>query len=68
MKTVCIAAVLLPGVLLVCVAYLVSCSWWGSGARLLLGVPGGESADHVVASIVAASAVLSLLAAWLPLG
>jgi hypothetical protein len=63
-----LALVMLPGVLLVCVAYLVSCAWWGSGARLLLGVPGGESADHVVASIVAASAVLSLLAAWLPLG
>lgn len=61
------ALVLLPGVLVVCVAFLVSCGWWGSGARLLLGVPAGEAADHVVASVVVSSVVLSIVAGALPL-
>lgn len=61
------ALVLLPGVLVVCVAFLVSCGWWGSGARLVLGVPHGEAADHVVASVVASSLVLSVVAGALPL-
>jgi len=60
------ALVMLPGILVVCIAYLVSCSWWGSGARLLLGVPLGEAADHVVASIIAASLALSLVLAVVP--
>jgi hypothetical protein len=62
------ALVLLPGVLLACFAFLVSCAWWGSGARAVLGVPDGESADHVVASVVAGSALLFALAALVPLG
>jgi hypothetical protein len=60
------ALVMLPGLLLVCVAFLVSCSWWGSGARLLLGVRIGESADHVIASIIAASLALSFALAVVP--
>ncbi len=52
--------VLLPGLLIVCVAFLVSCSWWGSGARLLLGVPSGEAADFVVASLVSSGVAVSL--------
>lgn len=62
------ALIVLPGILLVCIAFLVSCAWWGSGARLLLGVPLGESADHVVASIIAGTVVLTLVSAVLPLG
>jgi hypothetical protein len=54
------ALLLLPGILLVCVAFLVSCAWWGSGARLLLGVPLGEAADHVVASLVVSAVIVSL--------
>lgn len=61
------ALVLLPGVLLVCLAFLVSCGWWGSGARVLLGVPLGESADHVVASTIASAFVLSVVTGALPL-
>jgi hypothetical protein len=60
-----LALVLLPGILLVCVGFLVSCAWWGCGARLLLGVPEGEAADHVVASIIAGSLAVSMLSAWL---
>jgi hypothetical protein len=63
-----LALVLLPGVLLVCIAFLVSCAWWGSGARLLLGLPSGDAPDYVVASIIASSVVLSLLFALVPLG
>lgn len=62
------ALVLLPGILLVCIAFLVSCAWWGSGARLLLGVPTGESSDHVVASIVASTFALTIVSAVLPMG
>lgn len=62
------ALVLLPGIMLVCIAFLVSCAWWGSGARLLLGVAIGESSDHVVASIVAAAFALTILSAVLPMG
>ena len=62
------ALVLLPGVLLVCIAFLVSCAWWGSGARTVLGVPGGEAADHVVASIIAGGVALFFLSAVVPFG
>lgn len=62
------ALIVLPGILLVCIAFLVSCAWWGSGARLLLGVPVGESSDHVVASIIAGTFLLTLVSAVLPLG
>ena len=60
------ALAMLPGILLVCVAFLVSCAWWGSGARALLGVPIGESAEHVVTSIIAASLALSFALAVFP--
>ena len=62
------ALIVLPGILIVCIAFLVSCAWWGSGARLLLGVPIGESSDHVVASIIAGTFLLTLVSAVLPLG
>jgi hypothetical protein len=62
------ALVLLPGIMLVCIAFLVSCAWWGSGARLLLGIAIGESSDHVAASIVVATFALTLVSAALPIG
>lgn len=62
------ALVLLPGILLVCIAFLISCAWWGSGARLLLGVAIGESADYVVTTIVAGAFALTIVSAALPLG
>ncbi len=60
------ALVVLPGILLVCIAFLVSCAWWGSGARRVLGLPVGESTEHVVVSIVVASVALSIVSAALP--
>jgi hypothetical protein len=60
------ALIVLPGILLLCVAFLFSCSWWGSGARAVLGVPIGESADHVVVSIVGGSLALSFALAVVP--
>lgn len=57
------ALVLLPGIMLVCLAFLVSCSWWGSGARMLLGLPLGEAADHVAASLVVSGVIVSLVLA-----
>ena len=62
------ALIMLPGILLVCIAFLVSCAWWGSGARLLLGVPSGESSDHVVASLIAGTFLLTIVSAALPFG
>lgn len=62
------ALVLLPGILLVCFAFLISCAWWGSGARELLGVAMGESSDHVVVSVVVGAFTLTIVLAALPLG
>ncbi|HEX5639771.1 MAG TPA: hypothetical protein VFX81_08220 [Burkholderiaceae bacterium] len=62
------ALVVLPGIMLLCIAFLVSCAWWGSGARLVLGIPTGESSDHVAASIVAAAFALTIASAALPIG
>ena len=61
-----LALVMLPGILVVCVAFLVSCAWWGCGARLVLGVPLGEASDHVVASVIAGSILLSVALAVAP--
>lgn len=57
--------VLLPGILLVAVAFLISCAWWGSGCRRLLAVPASESADFVGASLIFTSAFLFLASTWL---
>ena len=62
------ALVLMPGILLVCFAFLISCAWWSSGARMLLGLPMGESSDHVVVSIVGGAFMLTFVLAALPLG
>lgn len=61
-----LSLVLLPGILLVCVAFLISCMWWSSGCEELLGVPSGESADYVAAMLISSSAVIFLLAASMP--
>jgi hypothetical protein len=57
--------VLLPGILLVSVAFLLSCAWWGDGCRRLLAVPASESADFVGASLLITSAILFLASGWL---
>lgn len=57
--------VVLPGILLVAVAFLLSCDWWGSGSRRLLSVPASESADFVGASLLFTSALVFLASGWL---
>ncbi len=59
--------VLLPGILIVVIAFLVSCAWWASGSRRLLGVIDGDSADHVACSLVLSGALLVLVSASVPL-
>lgn len=58
--------ILLPGMLLVVIAFLISCSWWGSGSRRLLGVRDTESAEYVAVSLAIAGALLVLLSAAIP--
>ena len=57
----------LPGILIVVVALLISCSWWGSGSRRLLGISDGESAEYIAASLTVAGALLVLVSAGIPL-
>jgi hypothetical protein len=57
--------VLLPGILIVVVAFLLSCAWWGSGSQRLLAVPASESADFVAASLLLTSGILFLASAGL---
>ncbi len=59
--------ILLPGILIVVTAFLVSCAWWSSGGRRLLGVIDSDSADHVAVSLVLSGALLVLLSASVPL-
>lgn len=59
------ALVLLPGILLVVIAFLLSCAWWGSGCQRLLDVPASESADFVAVSLLLTSAIVYLLSAML---
>lgn len=55
-----VTLVVLPGIMVVCVAFLVSLAWWGSGVRLLLGLPYGEAADHLAVSLVASAVLVSI--------
>lgn len=59
--------VFLPGILLVAFAFLISCAWWASGSRRLLGVQAGDSADFVAASLVGSSALIFFVSAAVPL-
>ncbi|MCU0951324.1 MAG: hypothetical protein MUC68_09715 [Burkholderiaceae bacterium] len=42
----------MPAILLVICAFLLSCFWWAAGARSLLGVPEGETAEFNAISIL----------------
>ena len=58
--------VFLPGILLFAIAFLISCGWWASGNRRLLGLSYGESPEHVAVSLVVASGVMVLIASSVP--
>ncbi|HKO69220.1 MAG TPA: hypothetical protein VJU53_15580 [Burkholderiaceae bacterium] len=58
---------LLPGILLFAVAFLISCGWWASGNRRLLGIRDSESAEHLAVSLTISGALMMLGFASLPL-
>jgi hypothetical protein len=62
-----VTLILLPGILIVVVALLVSCGWWGSGSRRFLGIGYTDSAEYVAASLAVTGALLVLLSAAIPL-
>lgn len=53
----------MPAVLLVALAFFVSCFWWGAGARELLGVPRDDIAEFMALSLIAASVALQIVTA-----
>ena len=62
-----LALVLLPGILLFAIAFIVSCGWWASGHRRLLGIRDSESTEHVAVSLVISGVLMLLVSASLPL-
>ena len=62
-----VTLVFLPGILLFAIAFLVSCGWWASGNRRLLGLTYGESPEHVAVSLVVSGALMVLITSSVPL-
>lgn len=52
--------VLLPGILVFAIAFLISCGWWASGNRRLLGIRDSESAEHVAVSLMISGGLMML--------
>jgi hypothetical protein len=50
----------MPAVLLMLLAFLVSCFRWGHGAEQLLGVPAGETAEFMAITLIATSVALQI--------
>jgi len=61
-----LSLVLLPGILLVLVAFFVSFVWWTAGACELLGVPRGEGIEFVTVTLLGASSALFLCSTAFP--
>ena len=61
-----LSLLLLPGILLVLVAFFVSIAWWTAGAHELLEVPRGEGAEFVTVSLLGASSALFLCSTAFP--
>ena len=62
-----VTLVLLPGILLFAIAFVISCGWWASGNRRLLGLEYSESPEHVAVSLTISSGLMLLLFASFPL-
>ena len=62
-----VTLVFLPGILFFAIAFVVSCGWWASGNRRLLGLTFGESPEHVAVSLVITGGLMVLISAGLPL-
>jgi len=61
-----LSLVLLPGIIVVLVAFFVSFVWWTTGARQLLEVPQAEGPEFVAVTVLAASSALFLCSTGLP--
>ena len=61
-----LSLVLLPGIIVVLVAFFVSFAWWTTGACQLLEVPRGDGAEFVTVTVMAASSALFLCSTALP--
>lgn len=67
MYVAAIALVLLPGIFVFAIAFVISCGWWASGNRRLLGVSDNDSAEHVAVSLAASGVLVLLTSATFPL-
>lgn len=61
-----LSLVLLPGILLVLVAFFVSFVWWNTGACQLLDVPRAEGPEFVTVMVLGASSALFLCSTAFP--
>ena len=61
-----LSLLLLPGILVVLVAFFISIAWWTAGAYELLEVPRGEGAEFVTVSLLGASSALFLCSTAFP--
>lgn len=61
-----LSMVLLPGILLVLVAFFVSFVWWTTGACQLLGVPRAEGPEFTTIMVLAASSALFIASKAFP--
>lgn len=61
-----LSLVLLPGILLVLVAFFASLAWWTTGACELLGVPREEGPEFTTIMVLAASSALFLASTAFP--
>jgi hypothetical protein len=62
-----LALVLLPGIFVFAIGFLISCGWWASGNRRLLGIRDSESPEHVAVSLAISGVLMLLCFASLPL-
>lgn len=61
------ALVLLPGILVFAIGFLISCGWWTSGNRRLLGIKDSDSPEHVAVSLAISGVLILLVSASVPL-
>jgi hypothetical protein len=55
----------MPAILLVGLAFIVSCNWWGCAGQRLLGIDSGRSAELTAVSLLGASVMLQFAGGWL---
>jgi hypothetical protein len=55
----------MPAILLVGLAFFISCNWWGAAEQRLLGVDSGRSAELTAVCLLGASVVLQFAGGWL---